>query len=215
MQWLPRIGPGDLELDGLGNGGCEARSGRLSSNRHGAPKEGTSSMPELSLPLATDPSRALASHPVHRATVLLQEALHDSRRATFTQEFGEIRGIHRLSAPPAAEVFVDVDTADDFISPPANLAFVDAYLGHPVDEPLRSIPDGPRGDEFADSEPAPTARPRATGPGSTEAADPQLRGLIRDFKERQRKAGLIVAGSVVSAVTLTLVTIALVFALAA
>ena len=49
----------------------------------------------------------------------------------------------------------------------------------------------------------------------SQAADPQLRGLIRDFKERQRKAGLIVAGSVVSAATLTVLTIALVFALAA
>ena len=161
-------------------------------------------MPEFSLPLETGSSSAPNTHPVHRATALLQEALHDSRRATFTQEFGEVRGIHRLSAPPAAEVFVDADTVADFVSPPANLAFVSAYLGHPQGDTLPDRTD--------DGEAAPPEATQDAAPD--QAATPQLRGLIQDFQERQRKAGLIVAGSVASAVTLTILTIALVFALA-
>ncbi|WP_159080031.1 hypothetical protein [Methyloceanibacter sp. wino2] len=172
-------------------------------------------MPEFSLPLPTSPSRNPVTHPVHRATALLQEALHESRRATFTQEFGEVRGIHRLSAPPAAEVFVDADTTADFVSPPANLDFVEAYLGRQAGEPRQDVPESPHAGEREDGKTAATQQRRNMQARSTQAADPQLRGLIRDFKERQRRAGLIVAGSVVSAVTLTVLTIALVFALAA
>lgn len=172
-------------------------------------------MPEFSLPLPTGPSRNPVTHPVHRATALLQEALHESRRATFTQEFGEVRGIHRLSAPPAAEVFVDADTAADFVSPPANLDFVEAYLGRQAGEPRQDVPESPHAGERDDGKAASTPHHRGKQARSTQAADPQLRGLIRDFKERQRRAGLIVAGSVASAVTLTVLTIALVFALAA
>lgn len=172
-------------------------------------------MPEFSLPLPTGPSRSPVTHPVHRATALLQEALHESRRATFTQEFGEIRGIHRLSSPPAAEVFVDADTTADFVSPPANLDFVEAYLGRQSGVPQQDILESPRDDDHDDGETAVPGQHRGMQARPSQAADPQLRGLIRDFKERQRKAGLIVAGSVVSAATLTVLTIALVFALAA
>jgi len=166
-------------------------------------------MPEFSLPLTTGSSRAPTTHPVHRATVLLQEALHDSRRATFTREFGEARGIHRLSAPPAAEVFVDSDIGSDFVSQATPLAFVGAYPGSPPDEPL---PDNSAADDNGDAAIAPQGGAQVTP--SEQRAIPQLRGLIQDFEERQRKASLVVAGSVVSAVTLTVITIALVFALA-
>ena len=172
-------------------------------------------MPEFSLLSPAEPSRTPITHPVHRATALLQEALHESRRATFTQEFGEIRGIHRLSAPPAAEVFVDADRRADFATPPANLAFVGSYVAHPADEVQEVVAQQPESAALDNDEPAPAALNRATESESTEAADPQLRDLIQDFKERQRKAGLIVAGSVISAATLTVITIALVIALAA
>ncbi|MDJ0514226.1 MAG: hypothetical protein QNJ62_12365 [Methyloceanibacter sp.] len=167
-------------------------------------------MPEFSLPLTTGSTRSPTTHPVHQATALLQEALHDSRRATFTREFGEARGIHRLSAPPAAEVFVDSETVADFVSQPTNLAFVGAHLGSPPNEPQLDYSINHRDDDQAF---APQGDTQAAATGQT--ATPQLRGLIHDFQERQRKASLIVAGSVASAVTLTVVTIALVFALAA
>ena len=167
-------------------------------------------MPGFSLPATTESSHAPTTHPVHRATALLQRALHESRRATFTQEFGEVRGIHRLSAPPAAEVFLDSDAASEFNSQPANLALVGAYLGHPPLDVQPQFSQHPHDDE-------PVTMPHGDSPDarSTQAADPQLRSLIKDFQERQREAGLVVAGSIASAVTLTIVTIALVFALAA
>lgn len=164
-------------------------------------------MTEFSLPLPTGSSRtALNTHPVHRATALLQEALHGSRRATFTQEFGEIRGIHRLSAPPAAEVFVDAE----FVSPPTNLAFVGAYLGQPPGEAPIRVQD--RAQRYA-----PSATPHHEGEDAAprRGADVQLRSLIQDFKARQRQAGLIVAGSITAAVTLTFLAIAVLFVAAA
>lgn len=173
-------------------------------------------MPEFSQPLPPEPSRVPATHPVHRATALLQEALHESRRATFTQEFGEIRGIHRLSAPPAAEVLVDTDTTvTDFVPPPINRDFVGAYLGQPLDEARggdAQVAYDP--DTSYDEQPSTAPHHDGANAATAASADKQLRGLIQDFKERQRKAGLIVAGSVVSAVSLTIVTIALVFAFA-
>ncbi|MEJ2516447.1 MAG: hypothetical protein P8Y82_00190 [Methyloceanibacter sp.] len=171
-------------------------------------------MLEFSLSSPAEPSRAPITHPVHRATALLQEALHESRRATFTQEFGEIRGIHRLSAPPAAEVFVDADRTSGFAARPFDLACVEAYVGHAPDEVQEAIARQPGSAALEGDKPA-LAVNRAAASEPTEAADQQLRGLIRDFKERQRKAGLIVAGSVISAATLTVMTIALVIALVA
>lgn len=164
-------------------------------------------MPEFILSSPAEPSRVPITHPVHRATALLQEALHESRRATFTQEFGEIRGIHRLTAPPAAEVFVDADRTTYPASPPVNLDLVRAET-----EDGASDPDSAT---FDDRQPALPPLDRGTNGNESQTSDAQLRGLIRDFKERQRKAGLIVAGSVVSAATLTVMTIALVIALAA
>ena len=162
-------------------------------------------MTEFSLPLSTGSSRAaLNAHPVHRATALLKEALHESRRATFTQEFGEVRGIHRLSSP--AEVFVDPNEMADLVSPPTNLAFVGAYLGSPQIGSESTVRDGP------DSG-LPIADRQDTVPN--HAAEKQLRDLIQDFKERQRRAGLIVAGSITAAVTLTFLAIALLFVAAA
>ena len=164
-------------------------------------------MTQFSLPMSTQSSRvALSTHPVHRATALLKEGLHESRRATFTQEFGEVRGIHRLSSPPAAEVFVDPHEMADFVSPPTNLAFVGAYLGPPQIGKESTVPDGP------DSG-MPIAGREDTVPN--HAAEKQLRDLIKDFKERQRRAGLIVAGSITAAVTLTFLAIALLFVAAA
>jgi len=165
-------------------------------------------MTEFSLPQPTGPSRtALNTHPVHRATALLQQALHESRRATFTQEFGEVRGIHRLSSPPAAEVFVDSYETADFVSPPPNLAFVGAYLGTP------SIAADSTGTDHG----LPIADPHAGGEkkAPNHAAEKQLRGLIQDFKDRQRRVGLVVAGSITAAVTLTFLAIALLFVAAA
>lgn len=168
-------------------------------------------MTEFTLPLSTGPSRAaLTTHPVHRATALLREALHGSRRATFTQEFGEVRGIHRLSTPPAAEVFVESYEAADFVSPPTNLGFVGAYLGSP-----RSGTKGPGTDGAHGATPAADPHPNGEDTAPDNAAEKQLRGLVRDFKERQRRAGLIVAGSITAAVTLTFLAIALLFVAAA
>jgi hypothetical protein len=163
-------------------------------------------MPEFSLSSPAELSRAPITHPVHRATALLQEALHESRRATFTQEFGEIRGIHQLSAPPAAEVFVDAERTALSASPPANLD---------VRAEMEDRAGDPESAKFDDGEPALPALDRGTNGNESQTSDAQLRGLIRDFKERQRKAGLIVAGSVISAATLTVMTIVLVIALAA
>jgi hypothetical protein len=164
-------------------------------------------MTEFSQPLSTGSSRAaLNAHPVHRATALLKEALHESRRATFTQEFGEVRGIHRLSSPPPAEVFVDTHDMADLVSPPTNLAFVGAYLGSSQIGSESTVPDGPdSGLPIADRE--------DTVP--KHAAEKQLRDLIQNFKERQRRAGLIVAGSITAAITLTFLAIALLFVAAA
>ncbi|MEM8644689.1 MAG: hypothetical protein AAGF09_07395 [Pseudomonadota bacterium] len=168
-------------------------------------------MPEFSLPLvATGSTRAPTRHPVHQATALLQEALHDSRRATFTREFGEARGIHRLSAPPTAEVLVESDMVTDFVSPPNNLALVGDQPDSPPDQSQLDYPSG-----HCDDDPTVAPQDDAQAAAQGQTATPQLRGLVQDFQERQRKAGLIVAGSVASAATLTVLTIAVVFALAA
>ena len=162
-------------------------------------------MTEFSLPLSTRSSRAaLNAHPVHRATALLKEALHESRRATFTQQFGEVRGIHRLSSP--AEVFVDPSEMADLVSPPTNLAFVGAYLGSPQIGSESTVRDGP------DSG-LPIADRQDTVPN--HEAEKQLRDLIQDFQERQRRAGRIGAGSITAAVTLTFLAIALLVVVAA
>ncbi|ODR98495.1 hypothetical protein AUC68_08705 [Methyloceanibacter methanicus] len=174
-------------------------------------------MTEFTLPMSTGSSRAaLTTHPVHRATALLRKALHGSRRATFTQEFGEVRGIHRLSSPPSAEVFVEAYEMADFVSPPSNLAFVGAYLGTPgtgTEGPGQESPRGQDGPHNGLPGTDPHGGGKDTAPDN--GAERQLRGLIRDFKERQRRAGLIVAGSITAAVTLTFLAIALLFVAAA
>ena len=101
-------------------------------------------MPGFSLPATTESSHAPTTHPVHRATALLQEALHDSRRATFTREFGEMRGIRRLSTPDVSDEFVDwfsicgsPDKCRDRLTSIIDLGLDHVYLlgGSPVAHP--------------------------------------------------------------------------------
>ena len=167
-------------------------------------------MTELSLLLPTGSSSTAVGHTSRTAAALLQESLHGSRRATFTREFGEIRGIHRLSAPTATAELVDNDASEDLVSSATQLAVVDTNFRKPPtgmwQEALRTARGGEvEGDRNRED--------AVTVP--TEHTETQLRGLIHDFKERQRKAGLVVAGSVASAVVLTIATITLIFAIAA
>ncbi len=167
-------------------------------------------MTELSLLLPTGSSGTAIGHTSRRATALLQEALHDSRRATFTREFGEIRGIHRLSAPSAASELADDGAVAEFVSPVTKPASVEARLGRSIPDKWQEALLKARGGEAAGD-----LNRGDSVAISTQHADSQLRSLIHDFKERQRKAGLVVAGSIASAIALTIATITLVFAIAA
>jgi hypothetical protein len=82
-------------------------------------------------------------------------------------------------------------------------------LGRPPADIWQDAPLATSGGQAAEAQSR-----RGTVAVSTQHAEAQLRGLIHDFKERQRKAGLVVAGSVASAVALTVATIALVIAIA-
>ncbi len=70
----------------------------------------------LSRPVGS-PFASLGGHAVHRTTALLQKALHASRRAALGREYGEERGIHRLSSPSAPDApFGDGTTEGNFRS---------------------------------------------------------------------------------------------------
>ncbi len=167
-------------------------------------------MTELSLLLPTGSSGTAIGHPGRKATKSLQEALHDSRRATFTREFGEMRGIRRLSTPDGSDEYVDEAALAGFVSPAKNPSAVEANLGQAHAKKWQEALLAARGGEAIGD----TDRLDAAGAEAPQA-ESQLRGLIQDFKERQRKAGLVVAGSVASAIALTIATITLVFVVAA
>lgn len=149
---------------------------------------------------ASPPFSSLGGQAIHRTTTLLQEALHASRRAALGREYGEERGIHRLSSPDAP-----FDAANDESAQPANFAFFRAYL---LGRPKRHITVTPA---MNDDTPFDQA---AEDSGPDYATQSQLRGLIRDFKERQRQDSRIVAGSIVAAITLTVIGLALLVATA-
>jgi hypothetical protein len=128
----------------------------------------------------------------------------------FTREFGEIRGIHRLSAPSAASEPADNGAVAEFASPATKPASVEASLGHSITDSWQEALLKARAGEAAGE-----LNRGDSVAVSTQPADSELRSLIHDFKERQRKVGLVVAGSVASAIALTIATITLVFAIAA
>lgn len=162
-------------------------------------------------PRSTHPDRGASALP-QRA---LQESLHDSRRATFTREFGEVRGIHRLFVPLPTEVTLSDDTVTDGIPATTEIAFVDTSIRHPQSNSAQGALQQKTPDKHDTDDVLSSPHSTRTAATSPQAADPQLRGLIQDFKERQRNAGLVVAASVASAVALTIATITFVFMLAA
>ncbi|HML91833.1 hypothetical protein [Methyloceanibacter sp.] len=157
----------------------------------------------LSRPVGS-PFASLGGHAVHRTTALLQKALHASRRAALGREYGEERGIHRLSSPSTPDAPLGGGTAEG-TAPPANFAFFRAYL---LGRPQRRITVTPAAsdDTPLDAE--------ADGIAPSYAAQSQLRGLIHDFKERQQHDGRVVARSIAAAIALTVIGLALLVATA-
>ena len=157
----------------------------------------------LSRPVGS-PFASLGGHAVHRTTALLQKALHASRRAALGREYGEERGIHRLSSPSTPDAPFGDGTTEG-TAPPANFAFFRAYL---LGRPKRQITVTP-----ATSDDAPLDY-EADDFAPNYAAQSQLRGLIRDFKERQQHDGRVVARSIAAAIALTMIGLVLLVATA-
>ena len=157
----------------------------------------------LSRPVGS-PFASFGCQAVNGTTTLLQKALHASRRAALGREYGEERGIHRLSSPDTPDAPLG-DGTKDGTAPPENFAFFRAYL---LERPKRRITVTPATDDDA---PLGQVAEEIAPNYETQS---QLRGLIHDFKERQHRDARVVARSIVAAIALTVIGLALLVATA-
>lgn len=143
-------------------------------------------------------------HPVHRATALLEEVLHSPAQSPQCAGPFEAAAVPRAaSIPQEIDAAKDLNVAQDTAfpaGPPA--AFLE--LGQDLEDAC--APCQPRVMERVDV----SALDASALPDEERedmrnyAAPPQLQGLVKAFQHSQRRANFIVAGSVGTALALTL-----------